>query len=32
MNIANFGKTSLFADRGYEEQASTRLLTVKVNK
>ena len=32
MNIANFGKTSLFADRGYEQQASTRLLTVKVNK
>ena len=32
MNIVNFGKTSLLVEQDYEQQASTRLLTVKVNK
>ena len=32
MNTADFGKTSLFLQKGYEQQASTRLWSVAVNK
>ena len=32
MNIANFGKTSLFVEQDYEQQTSTRLWSVRVNK
>ena len=32
MNIANFGKTSLFVEQDYEQQARTRLWSVRVSK
>ena len=32
MNTANFGKTSLFVEQDYEQQTSTRLWSVRVNK
>ena len=32
MNIANFGKTSLFVEQDYEQQTSIRLWSVRVNK
>ena len=32
MNTANFGKTSLFVEQDYEQQTSTRLRIVRVNK
>ena len=32
MNTTNFGKTSLFVEQDYEQQTSTRLWSVRVNK
>ena len=32
MNIVNFGKTSLFVEQDYEQQTSTHLWSVRVNK
>ena len=32
MNTANFGKTSLFLEQDYEQQTSTHLRIVRVNK
>ena len=32
MNTANFGKISLFVEQDYEQQTSTRLWSVRVNK
>ena len=32
MNTANFGKNSLFVEQDYEQQISTRLWSVRVNK
>ena len=32
INTANFGKTSLFIGQGYEQQTSTRLWSLRVNK
>ena len=32
MNTANFGKTSLFVEQDYEQQTSTRLWSVRINK
>ena len=32
MNTANFGKSSLFVEDDYEQQTSTRLWSVRVNK
>ena len=32
MNIANFGKTSLFVEQDYEQQTSIRLWSVRVKK
>ena len=32
MNTANFGKTSLFVEKDYDQQTSTRLWIVIVNK
>ena len=32
MNTANFGKTLLFVEQDYEQQTSTRLWSVRVNK
>ena len=32
MNAANFGKMSLFVEQGHDQQTSTCLLTVRVNK
>ena len=32
MNTANFAKTSLFVEQDYEQQTSTRLWSVRVNK
>ena len=32
MNTANFGKTLLFVEENYEQQTSTRLWSIRVNK
>ena len=32
MNTANFGETALFVEQDYEQQTSTRLWSVRVNK
>ena len=32
MNTANFGKTSLFVEQDFEQQTSTHLWSVRVNK
>ena len=32
MNTVNFGKTSLLVEKDYEQQTSTRLWSVRVNK
>ena len=32
MKTANFGKTALFVEQDYEQQSSTRLWIVRVNK
>ena len=32
MKTANFGKTVLFVEQDFEQQTSTRLWTVRVNK
>ena len=32
MNTENFGKTSFFVEHNYEQQTSTRFMSVRVNK